>query len=184
MQSKVESLNQAERQATDTLDPHLRDHGLLTERAFNLIGEVLGRIPETPLHDVSQSRKVLTALLVRLANDLRSAALLALRGYSIQAATLVTSMYEVAYTVAYIRSDETLAQAWIDHNDPTTQFRQVKALIKEGLAKFGVTDIDKQTDAQYRVYRQLCIGRARQSHFSDAACLPITQRERGRDDWT
>lgn len=159
MESKGESLGQAELQAMDTLDPQLRDHALLTEQAFNLIGEVLGRIPETPLRDVSQSRKVLTALLVRLSNDLRSAALLALRGYPIQAAALVASMYEVAYSIAYIRSDDALAQEWIDHDDPTRPFRQVKHMTEKVLKKLGVTDVDRQTDTQYRVYRQLCMAK-------------------------
>lgn len=129
MESKGESLDQAELQAMETLDVQLRDHASLTEQAFNLTAEIIGRIPEMPLHEVSQSRKVLTALLVRLSNDLRSAALLALRGYPIQAAALVGSMYEVAYTIAYIGSDDTLAQEWIDHDDPTKLFRQVKHYI-------------------------------------------------------
>ena len=96
MESKGEPLDQAELHAMNTLHPQLRDHARLTEEAFNLIGEVLGWIPETHLDDVSQSRKVLTALLVRLSNDLRAVALLAMRGYPVQAAGVVASMYEVA----------------------------------------------------------------------------------------
>ena len=159
MESNGESLGQAEVQAMDTLDAQFRDHALLTEGAFNLIGEVLGRTPETSLREVSQSRKVLTALLARLSNDLRSAALLSLRGYPIQAAALVASMYEVAYTIAYIGSDDSLAQEWIDHDDPTRLFHQVKDLTKKVLAKLGVPDVERQTDRQYRVYRQLCMAK-------------------------
>ena len=159
MNFEGESLGHAELQAMDTLDSQLRDHALLTEKAFNLIGEVIGRMLETPLREVSQSRKVLTALLVRLSNDLRSAALLALRGYPIQAATLVGSMYEVAYTIAYIGADDSLAQEWIDHDDPTRLFRQVKHLTEKVLAKLGVRDVEEQTGVQYRVYRQLCLAK-------------------------
>jgi hypothetical protein len=159
VESKSEALDQAELGAMATLDPQLRDHALLTEQAFNLIGEVLGGMPEAPLCEVSQSRKALTALLVRLSNDLRSAALLALRGYPIQAAILVAAMYEVAYSIAYIRSDDTLAQAWIDHDDPTRPFGQVKHMTEKVLEKLGVADIDSQTNAQYRIYRQLCMAK-------------------------
>lgn len=159
MESKGQDLGQAELQAIDTLGPHLKDHALLTEKAFNLIGEVLGWVPETPLHEVSQSRKVLTALLVRLSNDLRCVALLALRGYPIQAAALVTCMYEVAYSIAYIRSDNRLAQEWIDHGDPTRPFRQVKHMTEKVLKRLGVADVDRQTDTQYRIYRQLCMAK-------------------------
>lgn len=159
MESKGESLGQAELPAMETLDLQLRDHASLTEQAFNLTGEIIGRIPEMPLREVSQSRKVLTALLVRLSNDLRSAALLALRGYPIQAAALVGSMYEVAYTIAYIGSDDTLAQEWIDHDDPAKLFRQVKHLTEKVLMKLGVADVTKETGMQYRIYRQLCLAK-------------------------
>jgi len=158
MDFKGESLGQAELQAMDTLDPQLRDHALLTEQAFNLTGEVLGLgwLPETPLREVSQSRKVLTALLVRFSNDLRSAALLALRGYPIQAVALVASMYEVAYAIVYIGADDSLAQKWIDHNDPIRPFRKIKDLTREVWKRLDVTNADGQTKAQYRVYQQLC----------------------------
>jgi hypothetical protein len=157
--SKSENLSQAESQAIATLDPLLRDHALLTEKAFNLIGEAIGRVPEKHVREVSQSRKVLTSLLVRLANDLRCAALLALRGYPIQAAALVACMYEVAYTIAYIRSDDSLAKAWIEHDNPTRQFYKIRSLTKEVLMKLGVPDAEGQTDLQYRVYRQLCMAK-------------------------
>lgn len=94
----------------DALAPVLHDHAVLTERAFNLIGNAMSRLPEFHLPEVSQSRKLVTALLLRLSNDLRAAALLALRGYPLQATALVASMFEVAYCVAYIGSDDSRAQ--------------------------------------------------------------------------
>lgn len=159
MGSQSESLDHAEIQAMDTLDPLLRDHALLTEEAFNLIGEALARVPDKPVAEMSQSRKVVTSLLVRLANDFQCAALLALRGYPVQAAALVACMYEVAYTIAHIRSDDALANAWIKHDNPTKQFYPIRLLTKEVLMKLGAQDAEKQTDLQYRVYRQLCMAK-------------------------
>lgn len=72
MESKGELLGQAELRVIAVLDPELRNHASLTERAFNVVGEVITRAPEVPVPEVSQSRKVVTALLVRLSNDLRS----------------------------------------------------------------------------------------------------------------
>ena len=53
---------------------------------------------------------------------LRCAALLAHRGYVVQACRLVASMYEVAFTLAFIGSDDGLAQEWVDHDHPTRSF--------------------------------------------------------------
>jgi hypothetical protein len=159
VKSKSENLNRAERHAIESLDLQLREHAQLTENVFNLIGDAIGRVPEIPVREVSQSRKVVTSLLVRLANDLRCAALIALRGYPIQAASLVACMYEVAYTIAYIKSDDILAQEWIEHDNPTKQFRPIRDLTKDALVKFGVVDAERETGFQYRIYRQLCMAK-------------------------
>ena len=75
-QGKGELLEAAERQAVSKLAAELAGHLALTEKAFNLIGVAVSTLPEVAVRDVSQSRKVVTALLVRLSNDLRSAVLL------------------------------------------------------------------------------------------------------------
>src|SRR2546427_3456765 len=113
----IDSLRAAEAETGARLEPQLRAHSDTTERVFNTVGLVLGAAPEIPFRDVSLSRRVATLLMIRLSNDLRGAALLALRGYSLQAAVLVASMYEVAYCVAYIGSDESRADAWVKHDD-------------------------------------------------------------------
>jgi len=68
-------------------------------------------------------------------------------------------MYEVAYTSAAIGSDETLAQQWIDHDDPTRTFQDIHTLTREGLTKLRVPNPDKQVSSQYLLYRQLCIAK-------------------------
>ena len=153
------SLSETERDALETLEPELRKHAQLTELAFNTIGIITSRAPELPIREVSQPRKVCVTLLVRLSNDLRCAALLALRGYAVQALSLVASMYEAAYTIAAIGSDDNLAQDRIDHDDPTHSFRNVRSLTLDGLKKLGHPDPKSQLKTEYRVYRQLCLGK-------------------------
>ena len=154
--SPYEPLDQAELNAIQVLAADLAKHTAATKEAFDLLGEALGLLPELPVKDVSQSRKVVTALLVRLVNDLRCAALLGLRGYPSQAAAIVASMYEVAYAAAYIGADDALAQLWIDHNDPTSPFLSPYDLTKRVLTRLGVA---QQLQARYRVYQQLCMAK-------------------------
>jgi len=153
------SLAEAEKQAVDVLTPELKDHLDLTEFAFNLIRGVQTAAPRLPLPRVTQARKVCTTLLVRASNDLRCAALLAVRGYAIQAVSTVASMYEVTFTLAAIGDDETLAQTWIDHDDPTRPFMPIKPLTKLALTKLGIPDPATHTERQYLTYRQLCMAK-------------------------
>jgi hypothetical protein len=163
-------LRTAEQQAVTTLGAELSGHLSLTERAFNLIGAVVSSLPEIQIRDISQSRKVATVLLVRLSNDLRSAALIAVRGYALQALTLVGSMYEAAYTIAAIGSDDVLANEWINHDNPKRTYRQVRELTREGLIKLNAPNADVQTGIEYRIYRQLCLAK----HLN-----PLLQTEHG-----
>jgi len=82
-----------------------------------------------------KSLHVAVTLVFRLANDLRSVQMLAGTGYPVQALALVASMYEVAHTAAFIGNDESLAQEWLDHDDPTRLFRNVRLLTKKALTK-------------------------------------------------
>ena len=159
MTQNGESLGDAERHAVYSLEPELREHGKMTQFAFDLIGTTLAKTPVILLRDVPQSRKVATSLLVRLSNDLRATALLALRGYPIQAASIVASMYEVAFAVAVIGADKQKAQQWIDHAEPTRSFQNVKSMTSEGLKKLGVPDADNHANKRYEVYSQLCMAR-------------------------
>ena len=115
---KIQSLAEVEQNAAQVLEPELRAHGLLNERVFNAIGEAANLAAQLPLSQVSQSRKVAAVLLLRMRDDLRCAGLLALRRYQLQACSLVASIYEAAFAIAAIDSDDDLAQEWIDHDDP------------------------------------------------------------------
>jgi len=151
-----DNLATAEHDAIIALEGELRQHGQLSEQAFNTTGTILAAAPELPLSEVRESRKVAVALLMRLSNDLRCSALLALRGYPVQALGLVASIYEVAYTIAAIGCDDARAVKWIEHDDPTRTFSEMRTLTRDGLTKLGVPNPDEQSAIEYRVYRQLC----------------------------
>src|SRR5438067_12806940 len=86
------ALGDEEKQVADALGQELQRHAELTLRAFGAVGMAFERAAA----EVRPSRVVTSILLARLANDLRCVALLALRGYPLQAATLVASMFEAA----------------------------------------------------------------------------------------
>ncbi len=155
----TQSLGEAERQAQEYLNIELDDHLKLTQAAFNLISNAVSEIPEQAVRSMPQSLKVSVALINKLSNDLRTASLLALLGYPIQAAEVVASLYEAAFTIAHIGADERLAQEWINHDDPTKPFTNTRTMTRSGLAKLAVTDLGKQTSKQYLAYRQLCMAK-------------------------
>jgi hypothetical protein len=53
-------------------------------------------------------------------------------------------MYETAYTIAAIGSDDVLADEWINHDDPMRPYKSARQLTREGLAKLKVPDVDTQ----------------------------------------
>lgn len=153
------SLSGAENQAIAVLSSELKDHLDLTKVAFSLIGRVQTAVPSTPLAQVTQARKVCVTLLVRISNDLRCAALVAVLGYSLQTLSLVASMFEVTFTLAAIGSDNKLAQKWINHDDPTRLFMPVKDLIALALTTLKISDPASFTKKHYLTYRQLCMAK-------------------------
>jgi hypothetical protein len=158
MTHEAESLIDAEQRAVEEITPQIRGNLTLCLATFDLIGMALTVIPPRPVRELTQAFKVTSDLLIRLANDLRGVGLLAERGYALQAASLGASIYEVAYTVAFIGADEGLAQEWIRHEDPTRPFRGVWDLTVGGLRSLGL-DNEMRRRAQYRVYRQLCLAK-------------------------
>jgi hypothetical protein len=157
MLNEEDNLAEAEKKALYSLKKELDGHNYLSEGVFNLTGKVLNQIPEMDLSKVPQSLKVAVSLLTRISNDLRCVAMLANHGYSVQAVSLAASIYEAAFTIAYIGNDEKLAQEWIEHDKPTKSFRGVKTITMEGFKKLGIPNVDQQTKTKYRVYQQLCM---------------------------
>lgn len=165
-----ESLAQAEKATAENLDPELRRHGELNMFAFDLISITLSRLPEVLISEIPLPQKVATSLLVQLSNDLRTSSLLAIMGYPVQAATIVSSMYEIAYCIAAIGSDLRMAEKWVKHEDPTKPFLGVRKMTIEGLRKLRHPNPEEQATSEYRVYQQLCMAKHKN---------PLFQKEHG-----
>jgi hypothetical protein len=154
-----ETLELAENAARKVLLADLGRHAELAHQAFRLADKTVGRIAGKSLDEVPQAQKVVVALVIILANDLRAASILALSGYSTQSADIVAGMYEAAYTVAYVGADETRAQQWIEHDDPTRSFLPAKNLTEAVVGELNVSDPVQVAKLQYRNYRQLCMAK-------------------------
>ena len=118
--------------------------------------EAVTQFPEMPYKEVTKPRYVATLLIIRICNDLRCVAMLTVHGYSTQALSLTASIYETAFTVAYIGNEENLAEEWLEYSDPTKPFRDAYTLTEEALTKIGVPNVKQRADNWYKVYRQLC----------------------------
>lgn len=153
------SLGTRELEAAQALEAELDGHLNLSLEIFNLGLRALGCLPERAILELTQAEKVSVALVLRVLKDLRCAALLAARGYPLQACTLVASMFESAYAVLYIGNDEERAQSWIDHSDPTSTFRPLRAMVNDVIQLAPTDDKKGAADRQYRTYRQLCMAK-------------------------
>lgn len=160
----------AELETIRNLEPQLKDHLQANSHVYNFIGLVLSGAPDTRLADVSQARKVVTCLLVRIANDLRCIALVSVRGYADQACALTASVYEAAFAVMAIGENEALAQEWIEHPDPNHLFRPIRQLTLMGMKNVGVPEPEYQAARWYVIYSQLCMAK----HLN-----PLLQATRG-----
>lgn len=153
------SLGDRELEAVQALEAELNGHLALSLTSYNLGLRALGCLPERPILELRQAEKVSVALVLRVLKDHRCVALLAARGYPLQACTLVGSLFESAYAAAYIGANDQRAQSWIDHSDPTSTFRPVKAMVNDVLRGLGVDDWQAATARQYRTYQQLCMAK-------------------------
>ena len=152
-----QSLEEAEKRARQTMQRQLEQHLKLNLLTINTMAFVLGSAPVLSLTKVKQSYKIVTLLLNRVSNDIRSAGLLAWYGYTLQATAQISNCYESAFAVAFMGSNDEEAQRWIDHNDPTTSpFGNIKDLTRKALQNLNVPDVNGQTTREYITYRQLC----------------------------
>lgn len=152
-----QSLADAEQESFSILNVELHNHLNATELAYNLICYAINSFPEVELSLISSSFKVAVSLLTKISNDIRCASLLALKGYSIQSASIISSMYESSFMVAYIENDEDRAIKWIEHENPKKLFITIYDLTQEVIKNFNVTDIKEKANQEYSDYRQLCM---------------------------
>jgi hypothetical protein len=153
--------------AASALGAQIGDHVRLCQRTFELISAVLKALPERRAVDTPLAWRVGVGLLIKISNDLRAVALLAARGYPVQAATVASSLYESAVTLAYIGRDDTLAKAWARHGtqDPLNSFKGVWSMTQAAVRGLNVPDADARAEALYRTYTQLCWAKHGNSAF-------------------
>lgn len=120
------------------------------------LGEVIGAALERDPGDRVRSRNLTAKLLTRIMRDNRCAAVLSLTGYAVQATTLVASVFEVAFTVGYIRDEVDRADEWMNYEDPTRPFRGVKHMIQDVIGRYGRENKQAAIKSKYLTYRQLC----------------------------
>ena len=70
-------------------------------------------------------------LLGRLTNDLRAVALCGFNGYPVAAATVASSIFEIAHTVTYISANNDRASEWFNHTKERKPFLRVQELVDE-----------------------------------------------------
>lgn len=150
-------INEGERIIEKELKNDLQLHIIGVNNTCNLIAKSIEAFPEMNLDEVTSSVKVVYTLLAKVMNDLRAAAIVAARGYSIQAATLASSLYETAFMIAYIGNNNERADKWIDHEDPKKLFINVYDLTKQGLKNIDVPNFKELAEIEYEKYRQLCM---------------------------
>jgi len=166
----LRGISDAEMAAIKTLEVELREHLKVSTDVYNCLGLALSSVPDAPLHEVPQARKVTTCLLVRITNDLRCIIHLTVRGYSDQACALAASSYEAAFALMAIGQDEVLAQEWINHQNPNRPFKSVRELTAMGIDRIGAPAPDAVSARWYLVYSQLCLAK----HLN-----PLLQTTRG-----
>jgi hypothetical protein len=156
-ESEIPSIAAAEEKAMDILELELLEPLTVASRVCDLIGRVLEKAVSSNVR-LHQSKKVSMALLSRIANDLRCCILLAVRGYGAQACSIAASIYEESFTSLAVGANETLAQEWIDHSDPTRTLKSINELTDIGLIALAVK-IPEVHGREYLKFRNLCLAK-------------------------
>lgn len=77
-------------------------------------------------------------------------------GYVEQAGTLVSAMFEIAWTLVCVSRDALAAERWTRHSDPKRPAFSAWQACLEGLRLLGHPEPDKQVRIEYDIYRRLC----------------------------
>jgi hypothetical protein len=130
----------------------LQDVSRLVDAALTLTGRSVEVAATQPHTEQSLALRVGALLIVRIMNDLRAALHSARIGYPVQSVALVTGLYEMAATVAFIGADEARAQSWLAHTDHTRTPWPVRQMAESMAASSG-----RNGDRLYERYRLLCM---------------------------
>jgi hypothetical protein len=161
-----------ELQVQGQMSPYLASYLALVQRLDNLAFRVLRGLKPPPLQPESVTRAHLS-LLTRVLQDLRAAAILAERGYTMQSWSVAASAFEAAHTMGFIAVDSVRADKWLAHTDLSRPFVSVKSGVE---GSFRYLEIGKQgkrrvaaVEHEYNLYERLCIAK----HVN-----PISERNR------
>ena len=121
------------------------------ESTYGLLAKAAQAALDSPAPQDIRARNVAMKLLARLGQDLACTIPLVATGYPVQALSIAASVFEVSFTVAYIRDEHARAQEWIDHDDPTRPFKRVLDLLQDVIAA--------NSAKHYSTYRQLCMAK-------------------------
>ncbi|WP_438498502.1 hypothetical protein [Paenibacillus sp. IHBB 3054] len=154
------TIDEGEKLAAEALSSDLEIYIKGINESLNLISFAIDLAPEKKLLDVRSSLKVTISLLMKMINDLRTMIILAPRGYSVQTATIASSLYETAYTLTYIGGNDSLADEWISHTDERhTPFASIKKITEEVISQLFPEDYDSLFKGEYHKYTQLCMAK-------------------------
>ncbi len=140
-----------EKKLTSHLYPYIK--GIIN--CLNVVSTAINMHPTLDIERVDASTKVVNLLLMKCVNDLRSLWILSKKGYSIQAASLASSLYESFIQINYIGNNNGRAQEWIDHTDPKWLPQSMKNytnIVFEELAP----EHPELSNNFYAVYSRLC----------------------------
>ena len=155
--NNLPSIEEGEKIVADQLKDELEFHINCCRNCCDVIAKSIEAFPDIDFDNVTSSIKVVTTLLAKVLNDLRTSSILAATGYSSQAATIVSSLYESAFMIAYIGDNDDLANKWIEHEDATKLFISVKELTKQGLKNIDTQNYEEFHPQEYNHYKQLCM---------------------------
>lgn len=152
------TLEDVEAESHTALTPELADSRKFLSLVVELIGKSALTLRREDLAQNNSATRVAVLLGIRLINDARGVSLLARLGYGMQAAALASSIYEIAYTLAYIGADNALAEQWFDHDKVLcTPFGDILKVTKGGLSKLGIPE--QKAFTEYQIYSQLCMAK-------------------------
>lgn len=150
--ARLEEENKASDVMTEALSSHLEVLGKV-DQVFDLLCHLMGSPMAWP-----PSIRVSMNLCCRLMDDLRAVELLCEHGYVVQARVILTTVIEVAGSIAHIAGNNEMAQKWIQHNDPERAFISSRRLIRGVVDRLGTgSHVAEKMESLFRdAYRWGC----------------------------
>jgi hypothetical protein len=137
----------------------LRAHLALAQRTHEAIVLALHYAEETGA-TAGDSKRIVSSLVARLAQDLHAISRLAADGYAYQAVALAACSYEYAMMQISIGTDEARAQQWLEHDKTGRNLDNVETLTRLALKKLDASNpglSDRLEKPYEEIYRKLCL---------------------------